>query len=63
MFQLVNAGTVCDLLNAGLRYFALYTEDDCPIHQWFVCQDCDKSHIVLFGIQKCYVMWCYIGAC
>jgi len=63
MFQLVNADTVCDWLNVDLRYFAFYTEDDYPIGEQFVCQNCDKSHIVLFEIQTCYVMWCYVGAC
>jgi hypothetical protein len=60
MFQLVNAGTVFDLRNVDLRYFALYTEDDYPIHEQFVCQNCDKSHSVLFEIQTCYVIRCML---
>jgi hypothetical protein len=63
MFLWVNAGTVCDWLSADLRYFASYTEDDYPIHQQFMCQEYDKSHIALFGTQTCYVMWCYVDAC
>jgi hypothetical protein len=55
----VNAGTVCDWLNVDLRYFALYTENDYPIHRHFVHLNYDKSNIALYETRVlCNVVLC-----